>query len=224
MRLALPLIVAFLLQVTIPAPRQPVRITSEQASLLRTEAGIVRTRAGAARQTLLSLETRNQFAANRDTLRANLAEATAGVSRISARFVPAANQKSATEIYFGDISRRYAQLQTSVSSLEQPMYTSVRDSVFQMFEQNAVAYEVVAQAGVLTFDLSVASTPPEATVSYRRTGDPYQNNPDPTNTTLKSLEYAIWIIKVQKPGYKDQEKMHDPLRESNHVVYFILEK
>jgi hypothetical protein len=99
-----------------------------------------------------------------------------------------------------------------------------RESVFRTLEENAVAYEVVAQDGALTFDLEVNSVPPGAIVSYKRTGDPYQINPDPTNTTLKNLEFAIWIIRVHKPGYKDQEKIHDPLRDRNHVVYFSLEK
>ena len=97
-------------------------------------------------------------------------------------------------------------------------YSLAALAVFRAFEQNELAYTLVADTGALTFDLAVSSSPEGATVSYKRRGDPYQPLPSPTNSVIKAIPYAIWIVRFQKPGFKDQEIEHDPFREPNHVV------
>ena len=91
-------------------------------------------------------------------------------------------------------------------------------------EQNELAYKVVADQGSLTFDLEVDSTPEGAAVTYNRKGDPPRGNPDPTRSTIPSLAYAIWIVHFEKPGYKTEEREHDPFREPNHIVHVDLQK
>lgn len=90
-------------------------------------------------------------------------------------------------------------------------------------EENQLAYNVVTSVGSLTFDLEVESAPPGAVVSYRRRGDAPRSNPNPTNSTIHSLPYAIWVIKFEKAGYKPIEREHDPFREFNHVIHVELQ-
>jgi hypothetical protein len=51
-----------------------------------------------------------------------------------------------------------------------------------------------------------------------RRGDEYTQNSDPTNATISSLVYAIWIIRFEMQGYVPQERTHDPFKETDHVV------
>lgn len=103
-------------------------------------------------------------------------------------------------------------------------FPRMRDSAIFTVETAALALSVVAHEGFLTFDLDVKSEPEVGVVSYKRIGDSYKQAPDPTNTVIPNLVYAIWMVRVQKQGYKDQEKPHDPFREKNHVMFFVLEK
>ncbi|MFY9559003.1 MAG: hypothetical protein WAQ52_02095 [Terriglobales bacterium] len=91
-------------------------------------------------------------------------------------------------------------------------------------EQNELAYNVVADQSSLIFDLEVDSTPAGATVSYSRKGDnhPTQSG-SPTRSTIHSLTLAIWTVHFEKPGYKPEEREHDPFRESNHFVHVDLQ-
>jgi hypothetical protein len=97
-------------------------------------------------------------------------------------------------------------------------YPILLQAALRPFEQNELAYTTVADSASLIFDLTVTSTPAVAAIGYRRRGDAYHQNPDPTNTVVKSLPYAIWLVQFQKSGYKTQEREHDPFREPNHVL------
>ena len=73
-------------------------------------------------------------------------------------------------------------------------------------------------------ELKVYSKPPNATVFYRRHGDREYGPPhhEPTNTGI-ILEYACWYLKVEKEGYKPQEKFFDPYRTNIWRVDFVLQ-
>jgi len=218
---------ALFLQISPLGFKEPVKITSEQAPLLRSEARAVLTRTIAAREELQAVEAKKGFEVSRQLLRAKVSETNAAVSRVNDLFMrmsPGPSQKYAAEIFFGDISRGYERVLDSIADLNPQKYAPVRKSAFQAFERNALAYLVVADDGSLTFDLDTRSNPQGGAVSYKRTGDPYQAHPDPTDTVIHNLAYAIWTVRVQKQGYKDQDKSHDPFREKNHVLVFILEK
>ncbi len=168
-----------------------------------------------------------RFEASKDVLLTSVSGASNSVSRVKSLFMKMSTglqQRNSAEIFFNDISRRYEHLQGGISNWDAQKYALIRESVFEAFERNALAYIAVADDGMLTFDLGVRSTPEGAHVSYKLSGDPYKSHPDQTDTTIQNLEYAIWIIQVRKEEYKDQEKTHDPSREKNHVVFFILEK
>jgi hypothetical protein len=99
----LPLSVLLLLQVS-TRPVQPIKITGEQAALLKNEAQAVRKRTTTARQTLEEIDAEKQFAQARDTLRSIVVVASDDIGQVSARFnrlAPGAYQSRAAEIYFG---------------------------------------------------------------------------------------------------------------------------
>ncbi|TKJ32504.1 MAG: hypothetical protein CEE38_23075 [Planctomycetes bacterium B3_Pla] len=72
--------------------------------------------------------------------------------------------------------------------------------------------------------LKVYSKPPDATVFYRRHGDREYGPPhhEPTTTGIL-LEYACWYVKVEKEGYKPQEKFFDPYRTDTWRIDFDLQ-
>jgi hypothetical protein len=103
-------------------------------------------------------------------------------------------------------------------------YPALAQGALRVMEHNELAYTTVADADRLTFDLQVESTPSDATISYKRYGSEFKVSPDKTNATIKSLTFAIWVVSVEAPGYKEQRKEHDPFTESNHVLHFDLKK
>ena len=92
------------------------------------------------------------------------------------------------------------------------------------FEQNELAYQTVADAQSLVFNLDVQSVPEGATVCYHRRNDPCHQHPNETNSTIPALPYAIWIVHFEKAGYRPEDREHDPFRESNHVIVVELRK
>jgi hypothetical protein len=150
------------------------------------------------------------------------------------------SQQSTATVFFGDIRLSY---QDALSELDkrknarhtsgEPQWIAVSQSAagqqdrrypvsaadtLRAFEQNELAYEKAADTQSLVFDLTVNSNPSGASISYRRRGDPVHKNPDQTNTVIKNLPYAFWIVLVHKQGYTDEEREHDPYREPNHVI------
>jgi len=101
---------------------------------------------------------------------------------------------------------------------ETAVYPLVAQPVLRAFEQNELAYNTVADAQKLTFDLSVSSAPAGAAVSYRRRGEEFKQADAPTNSTIKALTFAIWIVRFQKDGFRTIEREHDPFREPNHII------
>jgi len=96
-------------------------------------------------------------------------------------------------------------------------YSVLAQATLRAFEGNELAYNLVAENG-LAFDLKVTSNPSGAAVSYYRRGDPPHQCPDPTTAVIPSLPLAVWYIRVEKPGYKTQEREHDAIRSTDHVV------
>ena len=72
-------------------------------------------------------------------------------------------------------------------------------------------------------ELKVYTKPSDATVFYRRYGNLEYGPPhhETTNTGI-ILEYASWYIKVEKEGYKPQEKLFDPYRTKIWRIDFDL--
>jgi hypothetical protein len=105
----------------------------------------------------------------------------------------------------------------SVSYLEQ-------EAVYRAAEQNELAYNLVANTGNLSFDLTLVSNPAGATIKYGRRGDVLKAHADPTKATLQSLPLAIWIIQFHKEGFQDQEREFNPFTENEHLVDVTLQR
>jgi hypothetical protein len=91
-------------------------------------------------------------------------------------------------------------------------------AVLRSFEQNELAYKTVVDVGSLVFNLEINSAPAGASISYYRRGESPRKNSSPTNSTIHSLPYAIWNIKLEMQGYQVEEREYDPFREPNRVV------
>jgi hypothetical protein len=103
-------------------------------------------------------------------------------------------------------------------------YPGLAQVVLRAYEQNELAYDQVVETKSLLFNLDVESNPPGASVSIKRRGDSYKGISHETNTIIPELPLAIWMVRIAKPGYRAEEREHDPFRESNHVVYVELRR
>ena len=185
-----------------------------------------------------------------ELLRANTKEAFHALEETQSTFHKLASPESpagAAEVFFGDLRKSYDDvlldlepertrsplggslgrpflMLTAWAPIPQTRYPVLAQVVFRAFEQNELAYNIVSDTGTLFFDLDVGSSPMGATVSYRRRGDPYRQLPNPTNTVIKALTYAIWQVQFQKQGYRVEEREHDPFREPNHTVHVELQR
>lgn len=176
-------------------------------------------------------------------LRQNLMDAGAALNSTQAEFsklTTGQGQQANIEVFFNDLRRSYSDaishlggskaVVTRRGELVRASQTENSNADFLLaltlrpMEQNELAYKVVADEGSLTFDLEVDSTPEGAMVSYFRKGDPPRPNPDHTRATIPKLPYAFWTVRFEKPGYKTEEREHDPFREPNHVVHVDLRK
>jgi hypothetical protein len=115
-------------------------------------------------------------------------------------------------------------LRVSQNRVGRDNYPPAAYAVLRSFEQNELAYTVVADTQSLVFNLEVQSVPAGATVCYYRRNDPCHLHPKQTNSTIPSLPYAIWIVHFEKAGYTAEDREHDPFREPNHVVIVELKK
>jgi hypothetical protein len=226
-----------------------VTINPSQTQLLRREAARLQQRI----QDLKANLTKQANPAGSgvvELLRANTKEAFQALEETQSTFHKLAgpeSQAGAAEIFFGDLRKSYEDvlldlerertrpslggslgwpflMVTTWTPTPQTRYPVLAQAVFRAFEQNELAYKIVSDSGTLVFDLDVSSSPTGATVSYRRRGDHYRQNVNPTNTVIKELPYAIWQVRFQKQGYREEEREHDPFRDPNHFVHVELQR
>jgi hypothetical protein len=219
-------------------------IGASQAQLLKNEAVQLRYRLQVLKANLILSERDAAAGSVAETLRKKIEEELGFLTATEARFHQLASSPSQLDaeasVFFSDLrisyedaksqlkdrgalsewrgSLKWASLVSNQGSGEQPRYPVLAQAVIRVFEQNELAYVTVADAGTLTFDLDVTSSPAGATISYRRRGDSFRQHPDQTNSVIRALPYAIWNIRFQKQGYRDEEREHDPFREPNHVI------
>lgn len=222
-----------------------VTINIPQTQLLRSQAARLQERIQLLKVAISKYETHGRSGQVAPLLKQNLVDAMESLSATKSEFIQlasAGDQNREAEVFFDDLRTSYqdaiVEVTRTTASSGNPQeflliaskapYEGGADPLvaeaLRPLEQNELAYNLVATTGSLTFDLEVDSNPPGASVSYHRRGDAWQPNPNPTNSTLHSLPYAIWIVKFEKPGYKTEEREHDPFRESNHVVSVELER
>lgn len=215
-------------------------VNPSQQQLLRLEARHLQHRIEDLKAAIIAYQQAHQQGRITQVLRTNVEEAVKALDLTEAEFekrATAKEQSSLAEAFFGDLRLSYGTVardldRHSVSWSEQghllnaafsgkvnssDSYPILAQAALRAFEGNELAYSLVAENG-LTFDLRVTSNPSGAVVSYHRRGDPPHQSPDLTNTVIPSLPCAIWYVRVQKSGYKAQEREHDAIRSSDHVV------
>ncbi|MGH9641010.1 MAG: hypothetical protein ACRD3Q_01155 [Terriglobales bacterium] len=220
-----------------------VTVNLSQGQLLRKEARLLQGRIQHLKSTVSEYVRADREGAVPRLLRQNLVESADAVRATQDEFLKlttSEGQEVSADVFFEDLRRSYGDAishfgRTNATLKEAAHLVRVSDKrkdgaepllslALRPMEQNELAYKVVADEGSLTFDLDVDSTPEGAAVSYYRKGDPPHPNPDPTRSTIHSLPYALWIIHLEKAGYKAEDREHDPFREPNHVVHVDLQK
>lgn len=220
-----------------------VTVNLNQIQLLRREAGHVRERIQQLKSAVSENARTNHDAAISSLLEQNLKESVNALTATQVEFsklTTSEAQRPNTQIFFDDLRKTYEEALSHlgrsapalkgeghlvrVSGGKKTAAEPFLSLTLRPMEQNELAYEVVADQGSLTFDLEVDSTPEGAAVTFNRKGDPPRGNPELTRSTIRSLAYAIWIVHFDKPGYKMEEREHDPFREPNHVVHVDLQK
>lgn len=203
-----------------------VKINPGQRDLFLTEADKLRQRTNQVRQEVAALEAKQAYGAVFETVQARTRSEMDSLEQTQSSFSKQSTdtaQRQAGELFFGDLRRRYAEAATQAKGFQPAIYKPGAKPTLRVFDENVSAYTQVASSGSLTFNLQVKSAPPGAAVEYRRVGDPYARHNDPTATTLYNLVLAQWQLRATLDKTQ-QEKLHDPFREPDHVVVFDFSK
>ncbi len=215
-------------------------VNPSQQQLLRLEAKRVQQRIEDLKAAILAYREADQERRITRVLRSSVGEAVKALDLTESEFESRASAKgqlTLSKVFFGDLRLNYGTVVVDLDGqsmnwdqtgrlldVEFPAktrtdsrYPIIAQAALRAFEGNELAYNVAADTG-LAFDLKVTSNPSGATVWYYRRGDPPHQCPDPTTALIPSLPLAIWYIKVEKPGYKAQEREHDAIRSTDHVV------
>jgi hypothetical protein len=220
--------------------RADIVVNPSQQQLLRLEARHLQQRIEDLKAAIVAYQQANQQVRITQVLRTNVDDAVKALNLTEAEFenrATAKDQSNLAKTFFSDLRLDYNTLlmdldHHSATWSEQGQFLTVAlvggeksgnsypvlaQAALRAFEGNELAYNIAAETG-LTFNLTVASNPSGALVSYHRRGDPPHQCPDPTTTVIPSLPLAVWYVKVEKPGYKAQEREHDAIRSTDHVV------
>jgi hypothetical protein len=226
--------------------RARVTINPSQVQLFRTEAINLSARL---QQLKLQIEQFNGRADRAIIKQMDLAIGfeIAAVDRTASRFRALGSDKELQNgafVFFSDLKLTYQQTRQSLAASHiadlrqgehrlhlllplvqvQPLRLSplVAAGVYRAFEQNQVAYNLVAQTGDILFNLRVVSSPPGATIRYARRGDAFKEHSDPTNGTLTGLPLAIWIIQFNKDKFRVEEREFNPFTQAERHVEVTL--
>ena len=75
----------------------------------------------------------------------------------------------------------------------------------------------------MTFNLDVYSTPKGATISYRQRGGEFHPLDHETDWRIENLARAVYLIRLQKPGYDDKEVQFDAIDSTRTSLNIQLE-
>jgi len=216
-----------------------VTISLSQAQLLRREAAKLQSKVEELRSSLDELSQPKKAKDTQEILRQNVVAAEKSLKETEEEFlglITVPSLRPDAGVFFGDLDITYrtvlAELNASVyqpdavpvkfqSSSKKTRPTVLAQVVFRAIELNETAYNLVADTGLLTFDLDVRTNPEGASVSYGRRGDKeadFKSLQDPTNSVIKALAYATWRVRFEKPGYATEIREHNSLTDKNHVV------
>ena len=215
-------------------------VNPSQQQLLRLEARHLQQKIEDLKAAIVAYQEANQRGRITGVLRSNVEEALRALDRTEAEFESRATSRNSSDTartFFADLKLSYDAVALeldrntarenehgqligiglSTEAHHDSSYPILAQATLRAFEGNELAYSIAADTG-LTFDLKVTSNPAGAVVSYHRRGDPPHMCPEPTATVIPSLPLAVWYVKVEKPGYKSQEREHDAIRSTDHVL------
>ena len=222
-----------------------VEVNPSQQQLLRKAAGNLQLRIQDLKAAIASYQEANEQGQIPKVLRSNVDSALKALQTTETDFkqlATAQGQAEIAQIFFGDLRLNYDEvlqnLEHSSADVSRSAgfvnaafsgktpsrtpYPVLAQAALRAFETNELAYNIAAENSSLTFSLKVTSDPAGAAVSYYRRGDPPHPYDEPTNTTIPSLPYAIWYVKVERQGYKPQVREHDPFHSTDHVLHVEL--
>ncbi len=212
-----------------------VTINLSQKQLLRSAAIAVQRKIETLKATLATLKEDSSRVPG--LLRQNVLDADKALSMTEKEFMDLTTtsaERANANVFFEDLHRTY---ELTLRQLQVTLYResailpvtfqrsaktqdeALESVVLRAFEHNELAYDVVADTQSLTFDLDVRTVPEGAEVSYGKRGDssftPLQ---DETNSVIKALPYAIWLVRFVKEGYAPVQREHNPFTDKNHVL------
>lgn len=223
-----------------------VTVNPSQIELLRGEADRLKAKAVHLKDQLTS----NSNQANDALLRDSLAEALADVDKTEKTFKEKGHAPSlfsrAVNAFFDDIRYDYGEdlkilgqhsAQASDQKLKLKLVSSsaggtparlnpASQAVLKSILRNAKIYSLAASSGVLTFTLEVHSVPEDhATISYRQRGDKdYTFVSHQTDWQIENLPIGVYLIRVQKAGFLDNEQPFDAATTSIPSITIRMEK
>ena len=91
---------------------------------------------------------------------------------------------------------------------------SVLDVSVSLVKDNVAAYQKIVQTGSDRFKMTIRSTPPGATISYKRVGFDYSDLSKTTDLIDEEFDFALWTFRIQK-GTCAVYRHPNPYLESN---------
>jgi hypothetical protein len=86
-------------------------------------------------------------------------------------------------------------------------------AVIELISKNIAAYLLIAESGLDTFSIRLASIPSGASISYKRIGEAYTPLTKSTDVPSATFPYAMWTFKFEKDGCKMVERTPNPYIE-----------
>jgi hypothetical protein len=218
-----------------------VTVNPSQIQLLLAAADRLKAKAEHLNQQLNS----ENMAANQSLLRNNVQEAVADLDKTEKSYKQEGLDQSssrAVNIFFDDIRINYGEAlktlanESAKAPLTRPGLEHVSaaiggpsprlnlpsKAVLASILHNAKAYSLVASSGLITFNLDVNSDPKGASVSYRQRGGEYHTWDRETDSTIENLPRAVYLIRLQKQGYEDQEVTFDAMESTKGDIHVQL--
>jgi hypothetical protein len=152
--------------------------------------------------------------------------------------------KDAASIAFDELRRRYASLETRVSTelranispapkllrvadkTDDAKIFELKDDVTRAIETNESGYLLMASTGEYVPSVRIETLPEGATISYFRESvkDSPQTAPHESDTDINFLEYAFWTFRATKDGFTTTDVSYNAYTDTHHVVQIKLQE
>lgn len=153
-----------------------------------------------------------------------LSDASAAVTHTKKKFDYGLDKAAllASDAFFGDILNHYSRTSKAVELMTASNIPEVEKAILSDLDRTQSAYLMVADHNSLTFDMKVETDPEGAVITYRREAEDFKTYEDRSNTTIKNLVVATWLVHVELKDYKPDERWHDAANNPDSKVVFVL--